>query len=456
MYYALLALFYLAGLKLWLRVNKSLFDDRLSPLNLLLFSWVGPLALRTFNLSELERTWSWDFTIIICWVTLCLIVTSVSAVAMMKRRSKSVKYDLWLQTKPVFEKTLALFRNKTFLVLLGLLFVVSFCAYIYNEFITNPIGIPLLTYLNDPTISRDPFHRWGKTNRSFAGYLSLPIYPLVPMLYLVFRLSRRRLAQIGWLICAVAYPIMTILKLSRIDFLNALFTIVLAEYYYRRYSFSSQPAGPRHTPNRSHRKLVFVTAAILFLLAVSPLARIRGGGTDQAALGRLMGIRLDTTIPLYPAITEAYVYFAMPFENFSNFYQSSKSGFNPGIGFFRPVLSIIGYGWLADEMLDRIDMNFELLPLNTYPFVTLIYFELGIPGVLICPIVYGLLVSFVYTRFRQRPNFVNVFVYLMCPFGWLWLFSAAGFTVLALYLEIAFVVAFYTVYRLVTGAASAA
>jgi oligosaccharide repeat unit polymerase len=224
------------------------------------------------------------------------------------------------------------------------------------------------------------------------------------------------------------------------DFLTSVFNIALVEYYYRSYGTAPSASGRLKWLRSKRKRILIATIAVVLALSSSPLLEIRAGLTDRGSLGRLMGIHFADGSPFYGLISETYVYCALPFENFSNFYRVNTGGQAPGIGFFRPLLSIIGLGPLADQMFDRIDLNFELLPLNTYPFVALIYLELGVFGVMIVPIIYGLLVSWLYARFRNQPNFVNFFLYINSSFGWLWLFSTAGFTVLTFYLQMAFVV----------------
>jgi hypothetical protein len=96
-----------------------------------------------------------------------------------------------------------------------------------------------------------------------------------------------------------------------------------------------------------------------------------------------------------------------------------------------------------------LEMNFA--PLlgygNTYPFTTLIYAELGIAGMVIVPIIHGLMVRAIYKRFVMAPTAANLFVYINVPSVWLWLFSWPGLTVLTFYLKMLFVWGFYVAAR---------
>src|SRR5215210_3344678 len=67
------------GAWLWIQANRRLLGDSFSPLNLLLFSWLGPLAMSCLRLSELQRPWSLEVWMVIGWTTLALVGLSAAA-----------------------------------------------------------------------------------------------------------------------------------------------------------------------------------------------------------------------------------------------------------------------------------------------------------------------------------------------------------------------------------------
>jgi hypothetical protein len=382
----------------WNRANKRLFGDLLSPFNLLLFAWIGPLLLRGFNLSELERPWTIEIVLIFLGVTLGLVSPLIAMQPLIQGHRLAAQ-------RPIFEKTLALFRDWRFIGLMLVCFVVSFSAYIYNDFVTNPVGIPLIALSRDPTIPREAFHRWGRTGGAgIVGLLATPVFILTPMFYLAFRASRRWLIRVFLLGLALLYPIMTLLKLSRIELIQAGVSFVLIEYYYRQ--FLSLRIRPTRFRILRYSQWAVVAAGLIVGVALFQLAfqQIRGGFTpEDRTVGRLIGYKLDVPDPFYGLAVELYGYFAMPLENFANFYKANpEGGFNPGIGLFRPLLSITGQGRVADAMLEQIDLLDErrLWPVNTYPFITLIHAELGLVGVLVTSVLYAGMVGFFYARFR--------------------------------------------------------
>ena len=425
----------------WIKLNKFWFADTLSPFNLLLFSWIGPLLLRGLNLSEYEHPWRMEIYVVMIIVTFGLITPLLVAHPFIRSRPLAAQ-------QPIFQRMLVLFQDNRFISLMVIFYIISFIAFIYNDFITNPAKIPLITLIQDPLMPREAFHRWGRTGGPKVGLLMIPLYVLTPMFYLSYKVNNRGFKKFIMIGFALLYPIMIILKLSRIEFIQASMNIFLVEYYYRR--FLSQ-----RMKSYSFRRLRYVIVVIGLIIGIAltttELQKVRGGfEAESRAVGKLIGYKPDIPVPFYGLAAEMYGYFAMPLENFANFYKANpEGGFNPGIGFFRPLLSITGQGRLADAMIEKVDLldGKRLWPVNTYPFITLIYAELGLIGVFVVSLLYGGMVSFFYVRFRRRPTFTSFFLYLTCPFGWLWLFSSAGFTVLAFYLYLSFVIGFYLLYE---------
>jgi hypothetical protein len=111
MYYILLGAAMLFCLWAWGAANRKLFGDLLSPFNLLLFAWVGPLFLRGIGLSNYERPWGLDVGLILIWVTFCLTATSLLAKPLL-RGSKVAAQRI------VFQETIRTFQNRVVLILM--------------------------------------------------------------------------------------------------------------------------------------------------------------------------------------------------------------------------------------------------------------------------------------------------------------------------------------------------
>jgi oligosaccharide repeat unit polymerase len=441
----ILTLAYLLLAGAWIRLNRILFEDPVSPFNMLLFSWLGPLALRSYGLSDQERSWPLELILIVLWVTAAL---ALPVLAIRPRRGATASGE----ARRVFTRLRATMRTPLFLWLIGVMYALSFVAYLYNEFITNPIGIPLLSFIRDPTLALGNYHRWGKEEgRTFALYLSLPVQVLVPMLYLGFRENAGRARRWLLLALALAYPFMAALKLSRSDILYAVMAMALVEYYYRR--FTRTGPGRRMSTGTMLRYgalgavLVVVLNAFLFIRAgLSPL---------EGGFATLIGLKVHAG-PFTSPLGEVYGYFALPFENFANIFRRYSGGLEIGVGPLRPLLSVTGQSALAERLMARIDLeNVLLYPINTYTFLTLTYVELGLVGVLVVPLVYGVAIGYLYARFRRHPTLTWMFLYLTFVPCWLWLFVTNGFSVLSMYLNAAFVILLFLIYRVVVVAGGA-
>ncbi|MBZ5526596.1 MAG: oligosaccharide repeat unit polymerase [Acidobacteriia bacterium] len=437
------AVFIVAVALIWLKLNQRRFGDMLSPFNLLFFGWVGPLLLRGMNLSSLERPWSAGTCFLIGWTTVVLTGCSY-----------------FRKRVPGFEKESSrrMWRGGVIRVLedpmVGRVvlatFAISFAAYIYNEFVRNPIGVPLIALHNDPTLLGEAFHVWGKPreSRSWGLYVSIPIYLESALLYMIGRVRPKKDGK-WWIMLSALYPIMSVLKLARTDLIITLTAFIVAEYYFDK--FSAGDGRREQSPVRIMKKYPYLCATLLTIFAGVLLAtqfeQLRGGVLSSDAFQQVVGTDIHVYQPADNFLAEAYEYFAMPWENFESTYNTFSSTMRLGVGSFRPVFSLLGRGQAVDDLLDGIGFDPHTGPANTYPFITLQYMELGVVGVILGPIVYALFVNAIYSRFRGKPNFLNFCLYLHMPFAWMWLFSSFAFSGLHFYLMMVYLWGIDVYYR---------
>jgi oligosaccharide repeat unit polymerase len=420
----------------WTRINRAAFGDALSPFNILLGAWAGPLALRGMHLSGQERAWPASTLVIMLSVTFLLSF----GVIILRPATRAVTP----QQRAAFRRLLGELRQPPLLWLLGVVYAVAFLAYLYNEFLTNPVGIPVLAYLRDPTVALGNYHRWGKEQgRTIGLYISLPLQVLIPLWYLAYRANRGRRHARWFLAFVLAYPIMSLLKLSRSDMLFVAISIGMTEHYLRL--FVEPERAFRFTAGRIAR---YALLGIVAIVALNSLLLVRAGfGAGGRGFADLIDLRIDAG-PLTSTIGEIYGYIAMPFENFANVLRLDLHGSYLGVGPTRPFFSLLGQSGLAEARMDHLDLDAVLLyPINTYTFLTLIYVELGIAGVVIVPFLYALFIGALYRWFRYRPSLASLSLYLLFLPCWIWLFVTNGFSVLSFYLNAAFVVALVIVER---------
>jgi oligosaccharide repeat unit polymerase len=242
---------------------------------------------------------------------------------------------------------------------------------------------------------------------------------------------------------------MAILKLNRTNLITTLVVLIVVEHYLDR--FSRARSRQRLRPRQFVKRYPYLCASLLAIIATMFLAsqfvQLRNGFDSSDAFQTIVGTDIRVYPPVDGFLSEVYEYFALPWQNFADTFDAYRPTIRLGIGFFRPVFSLLGQGAALDDSLDRINFDPTLGPANTYPFITLIYLELGILGIIVCPVLYGLFVSWIYARFRREPNFLNFCLYLHMPIAWMWLFSSSAFIGLHFYLTMAYLWAVDRYYR---------
>jgi oligosaccharide repeat unit polymerase len=418
----------------WLKLNQRRFDDPLSPFNLLLVGWIGPLLLSRMNLSSLEHPWSFGVRMSVGYTTLVLVACSY-----FKRPPRGLGHP----TSRLIWNTsvLTTLKNRKVERLILISFAISFLAYIYNEFIRNPIGIPLFALYSDPTMIGPAFHEWGisRESRSWALYVSIPVYLQSALIYMIGRLKPKGDGK-WWIVLSAVYPIMAILKLNRTNLITTLVVFIAVEYYLDKFSQSDcrQPQRPRQFVRRYPYLCTSVLAVIAAVLLGSQFLQLRNGFDSSDAFQEVVGTDIRVYRPVDGFLSEIYEYFALPWENFADTFETYSPAIRIGVGFFRPVFSLLGKGQSVDGTLDSIGFDPSVGSANTYPFITNLYLELGMLGIIVCPLLYALFVNSIYARFRREPNFLNFCLYLHMPFAWMWLFSSNAFIGLHFYLTMAY------------------
>jgi oligosaccharide repeat unit polymerase len=409
----------------WLLTNRILFNDLFSPFSLLLPAWILPLGLKALGLSLSEKPWALQTQLILAWTTFILTAVSLFTgfVLLQKRgRRHPVTLDKMIQE---------IGNRRTFAMICGVFFIGSL-AFIYNEFITNPVGVPMLTYIQNPDISRDPNWQW-KWGPLWP--LAIPVCAFTPLLYLRAKIEPRRIWRYSFYGAAAFYPFMQLLKMSRSECLYAIVSVVLVEYYFRRQM--SPVVGWRARLGTFWRKVVLVCLAIgLAVISATFFQQIRGS-RPMSSNSATMGMDLDLPEPYLSTLVEIYGYFALPFENFSNFVNGFEPKLHLGVGLLRPAYSVLGKGEIARANMAAIDFDkyLEMLPINTYPFLASIYAEGGWVGVLIAPTVIALFVNLLYFRLRISPSLGSLSAYTMIiSYCWLWIFCNSNFTGIQYYL----------------------
>jgi hypothetical protein len=240
---------------------------------------------------------------------------------------------------------------------------------------------------------------------------------------------------------------MAILKLSRIDVIMSVATLLMAEYYRRAAVGKRAAAAPRR---KRVMRMIFVGGVVLALAPLSnQFLKLRANvEVAEAFFERQLDFRAKLPPILQGFVLEGYAYFALPFENLADWVPRYSGPDLPGVGMLRPVYSLMGAGRDLDAQVATAIGDYRVWPINTFPFVTLPYFEFGALAVALVPIVVAVLANWFYVRMRDAPSALRLALYINCMFGWLFLFSTNGFAVLTFYLNIAALVGLYGAARL--------
>jgi hypothetical protein len=411
----------------WLRLNRTLFDDVLSPFAVLLFAWVGPLMLQAANLSGYETAWTFGSSALVACATLVLVSACLFPWLAANRRPHSE------EPRPAFARLLALFRRPGLLTVLLAAYAVAFGVYVYSEFVTNPGGVPLLNLLRGRLTPVADIHRWGKDTRWTA--ISSLLYVLVPMAYLAFKANKGRpVLRTAAFTLALLFPVMGILKLSRSDVFAATISIFAVEHYARM--FGSARARDRR---RDLARAAVVGACALVVYYAMMGVRI-GSTPFPVIYAELIEFRVDRNVPLRGMMGAVYGYTAMPFENLHRFLDEADGRVHAGAGTLRPFVSAAGLGELADRAGAEVGYPAPATgAAGSATILSSVVAAARVGGGRLVVGGKGGLIWVLYARLRREPSMLNLFLYINFLGSWIWLFFNNAFGILSLYLNAAFV-----------------
>ncbi len=415
----------------WQVANARLYRDVLSPLALLGLSWMLPLSLGWLDLSFYERPWEGGTRVLVMWVTASMVAACLLPRLVVPRATD------FTSRGPQFAAALAPLGTPRVRAVLIAAFAVAFAAYLYAEFLTNPAGIPVLRILAGQQLHGE-FHRWGKETR--WAIITPTLFILCPLLYLASRQAARGPWRWLFLGLALLYPFFGLLKLSRSDVFVSALNLGATAYYLRRHAPARRITGRRLVLGAG--LALAGTVAAGFILQTTLAARL-GSRPAEDTYARAIGFLPQGQGAVHELAAQVYGYLALPFENFRRAFERTEGGFRPGISAFRPLLSAAGQGRLADDMLSTVVFPDPVSSAaGSSTFLTPIYMELGIAGVLIVPFAYALLMSVLYARFRAAPSLLTYLLYLNFLYPWAWLYFNNAFSVLTFYLNAMAIVGF--------------
>ena len=430
----------------WLKLNKQLFNDFLSPFNLLLPTWVIPVLLTLLHLSTKEPVWHLDSILMISYTTLMLACISLLPYKLLKT-SSAARENL------SFQRMCMMVDSAKFTLLMNALYLAACVSVIYNELITNPLGgAPMLVFLLVPDISRDPGWLW----KGDFWYFSIPVFTLLPFYYIKVRMAMSKWKKFIYTGLMIFYPIVAVLKMSRSEIAFSVVGLALMQHYWKK------------SKGKIIKKGIFLrnlrTIAILLAVAIissTIFQQLRGDTEGFSDLNDRvdMGFNINIPEPFASVTQEGYSYFAIPFHNFAYFVNNYDGGHYPGVGILRPLYSATGQGSGVQADIDKVnfDSYLQMFPANTYPFLNLIYVEAGWLGIFLAPIIIAGMVNALYVFFRLKRTFIATSLYFtMIAYQWIWLFCNGNFTGIQYYIfglfSIVVMLMYVFLYRKIPGA----
>lgn len=417
----------------WRQINNAMECDACSPFNLLYWSWFCPLMLLGLNLSPLEIPWSLE-----AWGGIVLVTLGLTSVSLMPAL-RGFRGRPFSTTAPAFLSIGRQLNNPKADILLIGVFSLDLSLYIYTEFILNPDGFLLINALLGKlgTHSNETYY-FFKGAGTRPGYASLVLTftsflnILGAIFYLKFRFTRNSIKKCAYLFIAILPLIFGIIKLSKFDAVLPFVTLIMTEYYWQKFHVS-KGAEQRRSFFYSMAIVTTITVAFVVIIFYSTAVFRVGETISEISAFRWLAIEVDDPSIFDIILAYVYVYTALNFENAARFIGFYEGQYMVGVSSLRPFLSMILQGGVADEMLQKIDLNTITPGFNAGTFIPLIFAELRWLGLFAVPTIYALIVNVLYSAFRREPTLNSLLLYLNFSFCWIFLFFSNAFAVLSCY-----------------------
>jgi hypothetical protein len=407
----------------WHHLNRLLYRDAFSPLNLLFYFWAAPFILSLAKLSDLQTGLEPKAAVVIALSTLVLVATclvpAMPGVRQRRRPSDSSQIRA-VRVKPA-----------------GVLcfFALTAVSLYFAEF--SDRDLPLIVYLLG-NAADSTLHTAGKDSK--LQVIAFGIHAASIFVFYLWLNERRLLRRALYLTLSLAVIAIGLVKASKSDIFLPILSyggLIYYHYHLRRAPPRAYPAVNRSVPG------LYKSIALATLLMVVSVTSIRLGGVGlTGGYAGLIEFRYADELGAIVSETVSiiYGYTALGFQNFSNYVDSHEVVFRIGTSLFRPLLSALMMGDLADSLGVPVDSwNVVSDAANTGTFLTPLYIEGGTFVCLLGSLVYGLLVNVVYLSFRSTRSAVSMFLYISLLFPWTWLFFTNAFSVLSIYVNLFYV-----------------
>jgi len=356
--------------------------DVFSPARLFLIIWSLAIGLADLKLSRYQINWTnYSWIMLLISLSSMLIGMFIVYVINLDKPLKKIE-SIRLSIKKNTFNSQMLFRYVVFL------FIAYLVSYIVSALV---IGfIPYFTLF--PGVARND---WG----IFGFGLFVQSFPAVIYLsILYFIITKSQVYKKIWLVLILLITTATyLLLLQRYYVVFAIILTAISLYYFT---------------NLLKVKNVIIFTIIIFV-SVFSMTFIRLTGTISNYLYYLSDMRFNIRYALF---TEPYMYIVMNLENFAHAVDKVER-FTYGLFSFDFVFALSGLKHEAVKYLSLPEFpNLLTNNYNTYTMFFIYYWDFGIIGLGIVPMILGGLFSTAYYSMRRNPTITSISIYSVFAF----------------------------------------
>ncbi|NJD23517.1 MAG: oligosaccharide repeat unit polymerase [Melioribacter sp.] len=356
--------------------------DVFSPARLFVIIWSLAIGLTDLKLSRYQIIWT-DFSWIMILISLFSMLTGMFIVYVINIDKPVKKIDFVRNSfKENFFDSSKLFRYVIFL----------FQAYIVSYIVSAlVIGfVPLFTLY--PGVARNDWGIFG-----FGLFVqSFPAIIYLIILYYIITKGQRKEK----------------ILLAFIFFVTSFTYALLLQRYYVVFAIILSAVSMYYMTNLLRLKNVLVITVIIMIVIFS-MTFVRLTGTISNYLYYLSDMKFNVKYALF---TEPYMYVAMNLENYAHSVDKINN-FTYGIFSFDFVFALAGIKHQVVEYLRLPKYPFLLSNnYNTYTMFFIYYWDFGILGLGLIPMMLGALFSKLYYKMRRNPNLNTISVYSIFSF----------------------------------------
>jgi len=394
---------------LWVKTNRTLYNDIASPFNILYWSWVFPFLLSYFRISGFQSPPALWMEVFVVFVTLIMAAISLTPALLGVERNHG---NVLLAIKTFY-------RSTNFKLVLFIFFCVTFGLKVAAEF--GDGVVPFIEYMEGTAIDSG-LHLAGKGSRLQvvgAGFVVAALFS-----WFGFLASDKRAEKIVYLLLCATPIIFGIAKTSKSDIFEVVLYYFLAFYYWRRFS------GTKFYFARTFLILTILGGGMALLTTV----RLNIAEVNLATL------MIDAKWPefiIYPfdeILSVLYGYTALNFDNLYRFLAGFDSEYRFGSSVFRPFFSMLMSGDIPRQMTEGVDMyGFGETAVGTY--LRDVYFEGGPSLCIFAAVLYSGAINYIYYRFRRGGGSTYFVTYVLLAFPWAWLVFQNAFASLSIYVN---------------------